>query len=706
MKTTVIRKIALHLLDLSPKNVRKTPPTQAEEDALEASIAAHGLGQNLSVEEGQDGRFLVHAGGRRLKALQRLWSKDVIDGDYKVACKICDPDEAAEQSLAENFARAQMHPADEYEAFADLIENGAVEQDVADRFGVSVLHVRKRMKLARVAPELLDYYRAGSLTLDALMAFTLTDSHDRQREIWSNVEPQYRHYRDAMPSAIRRLLTETSVSSGSVLGRFVGIDAYEDAGGHVTRDLFSDRDNAHLDDRALVEKLALEKLDAAAEPYRKDWRWVEVMLDMPWDAARAYARVYPEPLDFDPSELQDELATIDERLAEIDEEDDVSDEEQAEYDRLNARYDEIETQLAEQQYVYSAEAKAIAGCFISLSSNGELRVEAGLVKPEDVPAEPDGAEDEDTQADDAGTDPAIRISPPSSQRITDGKVDHPRTVALKEAGLTAALADDLRAIRHQIMQVHLAVDFEVAFDVMLYSMCRQTLSSGYVSTPIDVSLRPAMVTASREHLKDSVADRMMTKLKANLRLEWMELPKPEDFVALSALSPEEKQELFAHVTTAGLVQQLSVDHGADPVVEEAGRRLGVDVAASWRPTAEAVFKRVTKDYMLRVARERIGDKWTNDHAGYKKGELADAMEAAFSTDARTRAGLTPATAAKTGTWVPEGMSFAAEPDRSEIADSDGDDEAPESEAGEIQGGNEDADGAEDEELPEFLTSAA
>ena len=137
--------------------------------------------------------FLSMAGGRRLKALQALCEKGVIDADYKVPCVIDESSEAAELSLAENVMRVAMGAADEFEAFAGLIAAGASEDEVAARFGTTVGHIRKRMKLAAVAPEILDRYRDGTITLETLMAFTLTDSHDRQREVFAAIEPNLRY---------------------------------------------------------------------------------------------------------------------------------------------------------------------------------------------------------------------------------------------------------------------------------------------------------------------------------------------------------------------------------------------------------------------------------------------------------------------------------------------------------------------------------
>ncbi|MCK5934074.1 chromosome partitioning protein, ParB family [Fulvimarina manganoxydans] len=713
MKSTTIRKIALSQLDLSPKNVRKASVTKAEDEALEASIAAHGLQQNLGVEHAEDGRFLVYAGGRRFNALCQLLIKGVIEADYKVPCTISESDQAIELSLVENVIRAGMHPADEFEAFNRLIEGGASVEDVADRFGTTVKHVTQRMKLARVAPEIVALYRDGEIRLEVIQAFAVSDSHDRQREILERVR-SYFHWGDHAVHQIRQTLTETFVSASSRLGRFVGIEAYEAAGGIVTRDLFSNHDSVHLNDRDLVETLAIAKLEERAAELRKEWRWAEVMIDLPYDAASPYGRVYPEVVELESPELQQEWDEIEEKLKAYGELDELTAEDEQDIERLNARWEEIDAAFAPVE-IYTDEVKAIAGCLVAIDHGGTIRIEAGLIRPEDMPAPQ--TEDEGDKAaayvpDAEAKEPALRIMPPravASHVSADGKIDNPQTVALKDAGLTGALADDLRAIRHQITQAHLAGDFSVAFDLMLYSMCQGVFGS-YLSRgkPIDVKLTPVMVTASRPHLEGTVAERMLETLKANLRLDWMNLPKPEDFAAMSALPSDDKQALFAFAASHGLTQQLSVDHRADPVFEAAGNRLGVDVAACWRPTAGNFFGRVTKDHMMTAARETVSEAWAEDHKSYKKGALADIMERAFSEDGQARAGLSQDKASRTARWLPDGMGFSAE-----IAEASEADPAEEP-AVEVEalGDDQEApvagdDGDEDDTaLPAFLTTDA
>jgi ParB family transcriptional regulator, chromosome partitioning protein len=171
--TSKVRNIPLSQLVLSPANVRSTPATAAEDAALEASIRAKVILQNLIVHSVDDDHYEVDAGGRRFRILQKLAAEDVIDADYKVACKIEQPEYAVETSLAENTIRAAMHPADEFVAMATLIDSGATIETVAARFGTDERHVKQRLRLGKLVPELLDAYRAGDIGLDAVTAFTL-----------------------------------------------------------------------------------------------------------------------------------------------------------------------------------------------------------------------------------------------------------------------------------------------------------------------------------------------------------------------------------------------------------------------------------------------------------------------------------------------------------------------------------------------------
>ena len=255
-QTNLVQQIRLAKLTKSPDNVRTTPPSRAEDEQLKTSIAARGVLQPLVVRPGaRKGYFDVMAGGRRLDALKALQKEGKLRKTYAAPCMVR-PDTNKEESLAENLQRANMHPADEFTAFAELIDEGADVQGVAERFGVTQKHVKQRLKLGKAAPELIQAYRDKEMDLDTLMAFTVSEDHDAQRAVWEQVKDQHH----VSIYAVKQRLTEGAIPADSRLGRFVGIEAYEQAGGAVTRDLFTEAEDGYLTDAKLVRELALQKL--------------------------------------------------------------------------------------------------------------------------------------------------------------------------------------------------------------------------------------------------------------------------------------------------------------------------------------------------------------------------------------------------------------------------------------------------------------
>ena len=641
MASATTKLIPLNKLVISVNNVRKAKTSKAEDDELYASLQYHGLKQNLLVHAVGD-EFHVHAGGRRLTQLQRLAEDGHIKPDYKIPCRIETEAVAQETSLVENSVRASMSPADQLEAFARLIDAGSTVEEVATRFGVTAGLVERRLKLARVAPEIIEDLREGKMTLETVMAFTLSNDHARQLEVREAVSHLHA---GGVHHTVRRMLTDNAQSGNSRLARYVGVDTYKAAGGPVIEDLFSDEGSVLLEDGALLERLAVEKLERAAKKQGKGWKWCEAVLDFDYSAGLEFGRVYPEPQDLDP-EIAEERETLGQRLEELEDLDPDAWTEalEQEADRAAERIEEID-RTERDSAVYSDAQRAIAGIIVTLDYQGAAKVEAGLVRPEDIPADqtPDETDGEDGDAATADaqasvkpaggaagkpaqgkrsaavagdTAPSVVVAPPRSAKVLQAPVD-PVTAARKEQGISQSLADDLRATRHQIVQAHLSADYDVAFDAMLYCMCREAFANGYDPLPLDVTLKPAMVQASKDVLQESVAAAVLEELHGLLRLDWLSKPRPEDFEAMCALDEADKRALFAWCSAHALNQQLSTDGRADPVFEQLGRRMAVDVAKFWRPTVETYWGRVKKDHALNVARDLIGDDWVNDRSHYK-----------------------------------------------------------------------------------------
>src|ERR1051325_8586161 len=232
---TNIVNLPLNKLTLWDGNVRKTNVLDGIDERA-ASIAAHGLLQSLVVKKDKRGKFAVVAGQRRFLALSKLAGERTIEKTAPVPCQVMAGSiDGTELSLAENAVRADMHPADQFEAFRTLIDKGATTAEVAARFGVTEIVVRKRLKLGRLSPVILEAYRDGKIGLDEAQAFAVSDDHAAQERVFDNLPP----WADA--GNIREALTKGEVQAASDKRvKFVGLEAYEAAGGTVRRDLFAE----------------------------------------------------------------------------------------------------------------------------------------------------------------------------------------------------------------------------------------------------------------------------------------------------------------------------------------------------------------------------------------------------------------------------------------------------------------------------------
>ena len=278
------RDIPFNRLVLSQSNVRRIKAGVSIEELAE-DIARRTLLQSITVravlddDGAETGMFEVPAGGRRYRALELLVKQKRLARTAPVPCVVRTEGLAAEDSLAENVQRAPLHPLDQFRAFLALREKGMSEEEIAATFFVGVQVVKQRLKLASVSSTLLDIYAEDGMTLDQLMAFTVNPDHERQEQVWEAVQHSY----GKEAYQIRRLMTEGAVRASDKRAQFVGIEAYEAAGGTIMRDLFQQDDGGWLQDPALLDRLVAEKLEREAEAIRAEgWKWAEVAIDFPY----------------------------------------------------------------------------------------------------------------------------------------------------------------------------------------------------------------------------------------------------------------------------------------------------------------------------------------------------------------------------------------------------------------------------------------
>ncbi len=615
--------IASSRLDKSPLNVRRTPAKMGMEE-LKASLLAHGLMQNLVVTDARDGTYSVIAGGRRLEAIHSLQAEGKLPEDFAVPCQVVSEEHALEMSLAENTVRLAMHPADQFEAFAALIEQGATAAEVAQRFGVEESVVLKRMKLARVAPQLLKEYRSDGMTLECLMAFTITDDHRRQLKVYKSLPD----WQKDDPSAIRAALTEKMIEAGSKLARFVGVDAYTAAGGSTVADLFGDE--VYLENPALLNKLAEEKLDGIRSQLESEgWGWVEIDPERDWDAINRCGRIQPRLIGA-PAELLNLKSQLDAELNKIEqalgdtESDELLDRQQAVQDRL----DDTEQKLA--AFVgFDETQKMLAGCYVSIGQDGQPFFDQGLVKPEHRKQLAKLLKEDDS-----------------------GTSAHPKP----KNPLPESLRRDLAAYRSQIAQVEIARHPAIALDLLAFQLASRLLDDCRIFDGPQVEFKRPKTNGQQEA---TIASRALAAIEESLPAGWRKASsETARFEAFRSLPQAAKLELLAYCIALTLQPKLGPAEGDETTAYDAALALTeASVADYWRPTKDNFLSRRTRDQLLAIMRESLGDRWAQASSSEKKSLLVDQLDRAFADPDKD--GRTPQQVEKLKSWLPAGMAFAA-----------------------------------------------
>jgi ParB family chromosome partitioning protein len=370
--------IPLAHLILSAQNVRISP--REDIDALAHSILQQGVLQSLVVTKSAakgKAAFEVVAGGRRFAALQKLREQGKIKASFEVPCTVIEAADAVAASLSENTQRQPMCAADQYDAFKRLVDGGRSIEDVAALFSVTPLVVKRRLKLANVAPSLIELFRKDALDLEAMMAFAVIDDHERQVQVFESLHKNNRH-----ANWIRQALTTDELPSNDRLVRFVTIKAYEKAGGPVRVDLFSDQKCAYVQDVALLRSLAQAKLDKKVAQVKDEEgaAWAEGRLDCDYSERNAFGRVgmiRKEPS----AKVAKQLAALQSEMSALQE----SGSEEDDYQRLDVIQDQIE-EIEQSLEKPDSRAVKLAGILLTVEHDGRVEITRGLIRAEDKKA--------------------------------------------------------------------------------------------------------------------------------------------------------------------------------------------------------------------------------------------------------------------------------------------------------------------------------
>jgi len=627
---TAVKKIALsssrdipfNKLVLSQSNVRRVK-AGVSIDELAEDIARRGLLQGLSVravldESGAEtGMFEIPAGGRRYRALELLVKRKRLAKTAPVPCVVREGGIAEEDSLAENVQRAPLHPLDQFRAFLALREKGQSEEEIAAAFFVSVNVVKQRLKLASVSPVLLDVYAEDGMTLDQLMAFTVSGDHERQEQVFERLKVSH----DKQPYVIRRMLTESAVRASDKRAQFIGVDAYVAAGGAIMRDLFQGDDGGWLQDVTLIDQMVADKLKAESEPIAAEgWKWIEVAPDFAYGHTFGLRQLRGEPVPISPEEesTRDAFqAEYDRLVAENEDADELPDD-------VDERLGELETALeafAERPLSFDRDEIGMAGAFISIASDGRLRVERGYVRPEDEqPVEPE------TDNGDGERDRDVTVCPDND--ASDIEAEAAVATPDEDEGLSPIsdrLMMELTAHRTLGLRHALGEQPDVAFIAALHALTLKVFYRYGSDSCLELDLKTAGFGTNVPGLNDSpsanaVRERHESWAKA--------LPKESADLwdALQGWDGDSRSALFAHVVSLSVNAMHEAWNRRPRALAHADRlaqAVNLDMAAAgWRPTVDTFLGRVTKARVLQAVAEAKGRRAADRIEHLKKGEMA------------------------------------------------------------------------------------
>ena len=131
-----------------------------ELQTLADSISVSGIIQPLTVRKGENGKYILISGERRLRAAK-------IAGLRRIPCVLHRTDEttSALYALTENMQRADLNFFEEAEAIQRLIiDFGLTQSEVAVRLGMATSTISNKLRLLKLSPEIQNRLSAANLT--------------------------------------------------------------------------------------------------------------------------------------------------------------------------------------------------------------------------------------------------------------------------------------------------------------------------------------------------------------------------------------------------------------------------------------------------------------------------------------------------------------------------------------------------------------
>ncbi|EBS4098172.1 ParB/RepB/Spo0J family partition protein [Salmonella enterica] len=583
--------VPLSALVKSPQNVRIVPYSAESVRELADSIKGIGLLQNLVVHALPDGLYGVAAGGRRLAAMNLLATENTIHPDWPVRVKVVPDNLATAASLTENGQHLEMHAAEQIAGFRAMAAEGKTPAQTGDLLGYSPRHVQRMLKLAGLAPVILEALAADKITTEHCQALALEDNPDRQvqvyeaacREGWNN-KPEVR--------VIRNLITDSQVSTlNNSKYTFVGEKAF--SGDEIRADLFSDEQGGFVD-KLVLDTALLEKLQWVAECLKEAEGWA-------WCAGRM------EPVsrygeDTEVYRIQDEPDAVytEQEQQRLDELQELYDENQTASDETDTIESEIEAiECAAQLRAWTLEMRAQSGVVVSWR-HGEICVQRGVSLREQSETE-----DEPAQV------PVYERQPEPVDEIS---------VPL----LTRMCAERTLSVQAALMQQP-----EKSLALLAWTLCLNVFSSGAYNRPAQISLNCKHYSLTKDAPSGESGVAFVMLSQEGKRLETL-LPEgwTQDFTTFFTLSAKDLTALLSFCTACSLdgMQMRGAGGTTRSPLDKLEIALAFHLRDWWQPTKADFFTGLKKPQIIAALNEAGLTGAARDAEKMKKGDAAELAE--------------------------------------------------------------------------------
>lgn len=600
-----VSMIVVSSLVHSALNVRKQAPDAAKLAELAESIKAVGVLQNLVAFEQNDNVLAVAAGGRRLAALQQLLSAGDIESNYLVPVKVVSEDMAVTLSLTENSHREDMHPADQIRAFMALSESGKTAAQIGSLLGYTTRHVQKCLRLAGMAPALLEALAANEINLDQLQALSASEDHQRQLNVWQNAING--SFYAQKPEHLRRdVLCDEISAENNIQLNFVGREAYEQAGGNFSYDLFTDE--GFITDPALLERLTREKLHAAAKEVAdaEGWKWSEGRLSM--------IRHYGEDAQQYRLETQpDADLTAQERtqIAEWETERNALADTEENFGRvmqLNENIELLTEQAENRAWLY---VDRIRGGVVASLTDGVLYIQRGVMLRVEVEKVQQVADQ-------------TALSPLDAKPKNDDERQRDPVEAISLPLLTKMSSERTLAVQAALMQQP-----EKSVALLAWTFCLNVFGSGAYNKPAQISLACKHYSLTNDASSGKEGAAFQALMQEGQRLEAL-LPQgwTQDFTTFFTLNTTDLLTLLSFCTACSLdgVQTREMGHTSRSPLDALEVALGFHLRDWWQPTKANFFDHLKKPQIIDALNEAGQTGAARDADKMKKGDAAELAE--------------------------------------------------------------------------------